>query len=86
MSLLRHYALLDAYHKDLKALKRGFKKLQRTKGAEKTYAIAELAYIVGKKAEARQQEGDALDMYTVAVSNALSLSFLSRFRQFAKPI
>ena len=71
MSLLRHYALLDAYHKDPKACLTQLQEVATDeKGAEKTYAIAELAYIVGKKAEARQQEGDALDMYTVAVSNA----------------
>ena len=71
MSLLRHYALLDTYHKNPKECLTQLQELATDeKGAEKTYAIAELAYIVGKKAEARQQKGDALDMYTVAVSNA----------------
>lgn len=40
------------------------------KGAEKIYAISELAYIIGKQAERAHREGQALDMYTVSVSNA----------------
>ncbi len=40
------------------------------KGAEKIYAISELAYTIGKQSERAHREGQALDMYTVAVSNA----------------
>jgi len=40
------------------------------KGAEKTYAIAELAYILGVRYQRSGNPGKALDMYSVAVSNA----------------
>lgn len=71
MSLLRHYALLDAYSRSPEDC---LLKLQELavdeKGAEKIYAISELAYTIGQRAEKAHQEGHALDMYTVAVSNA----------------
>lgn len=70
-SLLRHYDLLDVFKKSPEL---ALDKLQELtfeeKGAEKIYAISELSYIVGKRLEADGQHGGALDMYTVAVSNA----------------
>jgi hypothetical protein len=70
-SLLRHYDLLDVFRKSPEL---ALDKLQELtfeeKGAEKVYAISELAYIVGKRLEAENQAGGALDLYTVAVSNA----------------
>jgi pimeloyl-ACP methyl ester carboxylesterase len=70
-TLLRHYALLDAYHRDPEDCLLQLQELAMDeKGAEKVYAIAELAYIIGNKAEKASKEGHALDMYTVAVSNA----------------
>jgi pimeloyl-ACP methyl ester carboxylesterase len=71
MTLLRHYALLDAYKKDPKDCLVQLQELALDeKGAEKVYAISELAYTIGSKAEKANLEGHALDMYTVAVSNA----------------
>ena len=70
-TLLRHYALLDAYKSDPDDCLLQLQDLAiDEKGAEKIYAISELAYTIGKQAERANQEGQALDMYTVAVSNA----------------
>jgi len=68
---LRHYALLDAYKSDPDDCLVQLQDLAvDEKGAEKVYAISELAYTIGKQSERLHQEGQALDMYTVAVSNA----------------
>ncbi len=70
-TLLRHYALLDVYKRDQEECLVQLQELAMDeKGAEKIYAISELAYIIGKQAERAHHEGQALDMYTVAVSNA----------------
>lgn len=71
MSLLRHYDVLDVFHRQPElALERLQDFASDEKGAEKTYAIAELAYILGVRYQKGQQLGKALDMYSVAVSNA----------------
>ncbi|MFM8573602.1 MAG: esterase/lipase family protein [Pirellula sp.] len=71
MSLLRHYDVLDVFHQQPEL---ALENLQRVatdeKGAEKTYAIAELAYILGVRYQRGGHPGKALDMYSVAVSNA----------------
>ena len=70
-TLLRHYALLDAYKRDPEDCLVQLQELAMDeKGAEKVYAISELAYTIGKQAEKANREGQALDMYTVSVSNA----------------
>lgn len=70
-TLLRHYALLDVYKRDQEECLVQLQELAMDeKGAEKIYAISELAYIIGKQAERAHREGQALDMYTVSVSNA----------------
>jgi len=71
LSLLRHYDVLDVFHRNPElALERLQDFASDEKGAEKTYAIAELAYILGVRYQKGQQFGKALDMYSVAVSNA----------------
>ncbi len=70
-TLLRHYALLDAYKRDPEDCLVQLQELAMDeKGAEKIYAISELAYTIGKQAERASREGQALDMFTVSVSNA----------------
>ena len=70
-TLLRHYALLDLYKTNPEECLVQLQELAMDeKGAEKVYAISELAYTIGSKAEKASKEGSALDMYTVAVSNA----------------
>ncbi|MBU6385245.1 MAG: hypothetical protein KGS49_04845, partial [Planctomycetes bacterium] len=71
ISLLRHYDVLDVFHHHPEL---ALENLQRVatdeKGAEKTYAIAELAYILGVRYQRSGNPGKALDLYSVAVSNA----------------
>ncbi len=70
-TLLRHYALLDVYKKNPDDCLVQLQELAMDeKGAEKIYAISELAYTIGKQAERGHREGQALDMYNVSVSNA----------------
>ncbi len=70
-SLLRHYALLDLYHSDPNECLLQLQEVASDeKEAEKIYAISELAYIIGKKAEKVKDLSTALDMYGVSVSNA----------------
>lgn len=70
-TLLRHYALLDAYNRNPEDCLVQLQELAMDeKGAEKIYAISELAFTIASKAEKASHEGHALDMYTVAVSNA----------------
>jgi pimeloyl-ACP methyl ester carboxylesterase len=70
-TLLRHYALLDAYNRNPEDCLVQLQELAMDeKGAEKIYAISELAFTIASKAEKARHEGHALDMYTVSVSNA----------------
>ncbi|MDZ4848847.1 MAG: hypothetical protein SGI77_06110 [Pirellulaceae bacterium] len=69
--LLRHYALQDKYHREPDACLAELQDLTSTeKGGEKIYAVAELAYILGLRAESTKNFGKALDMFSVSVSNA----------------
>jgi pimeloyl-ACP methyl ester carboxylesterase len=71
MTLLRHYALQDIYKRDPDACLAQLQDLTATeKGAEKIHAVAELAYILGLRADRSKDFGKALDMYSVSVSNA----------------
>ncbi len=70
-TLLRHYALLDIYKRDPDACLIKLQNLTANeKGAEKIHAVAELAYILGLRAEREKNFGKALDMFSVSVSNA----------------
>jgi hypothetical protein len=71
ISLLRHYDVLEVYQRDPDdALDKLQELATDEKGSEKVYAISELSYIIGKRHEQNRSFGKALDMYTVAVSNA----------------
>jgi pimeloyl-ACP methyl ester carboxylesterase len=70
-TLLRHYALQDIYKRDPEACLVHLQDLTANeKGAEKIHAVAELAYILGLRAEREKDFGKALDMFSVSVSNA----------------
>lgn len=86
LSLLRHYDVLDVFHRNPElALERLQDFASDEKGAEKTYAIAELAYILGVRYQKGQQLGKALDMYSVAVSNAYLYLFSPELDGFRNP-
>ncbi len=71
MTLLRHYALQDLYKRDPDACLVQLQDITATeKGAEKIHAVAELAYILGLRADRSKDFSKALDMYSVSVSNA----------------
>ena len=71
LSLLRHYDVLDVFHHYPELALENLQRIATDeKGAEKTYAIAELAYILGVRYQRSGNPGKALDMYSVAVSNA----------------
>ena len=69
LSLLRHYDMLDVFHHNPElALEQLQKIASDEKGAEKIYATAELAYILGIRYQRSNHPGKALDMYSVSVS------------------
>ena len=77
-TLLRHYALQDLYKRDPEACLVELQDLTANeKGAEKIHAVAELAYILGLRAEHSKNFGKALDMFSVSVSNAYIYLFCS---------
>lgn len=85
-SVLRRYALTDMYENDpavcleqLQAL------LESEVDGELVYSIAELSYILGKRAEKERDTARALDMYGVAVSNAYMYLFSSEFDPIRNP-
>jgi hypothetical protein len=62
-SLLRRYALSDLYEKDPTTCLISLQTLLETEeDGELVYAISELAYILGKRAEHNEREAEALDM------------------------
>lgn len=70
-TLLRHYALQELYERDPDTCLAQLQDLTTSeKGAEKIHAVAELAYILGLRADRAKDFGKALDMYSVSVSNA----------------
>ncbi len=71
LTLLRHYALQDLYKRNPDACLAELQDLTANeKGGEKIHAVAELAYILGLRAEREKDFGKALDMFSVSVSNA----------------
>jgi pimeloyl-ACP methyl ester carboxylesterase len=85
-SLLRRFALLDQYRKDqVQCLEELQTLVEKEPVGELVYAVSELAYIAGVKAEKSGQEAQALDMYGVAVSNAYMYLFASEFDSLRNP-
>ena len=84
--LLRRYDLLTQQKTEPRQV---LEKLQQEIFAEpapeKAYALAELAYIQGKKAEALQNQDLAVDMYAMAVAHSYLYLFDSNFDQLRNP-
>ncbi len=75
-TLLRHYALDEGYEKAPYKCLEDLMELSITeKGSEKVYAVAELAYVLGVRAEREKDEAKAMDMLSIAVSNAYMYLF-----------
>ncbi len=85
-TLLRRFDLSETYKKDTQACLEGLQQLAEMEPAsELNYAVSELAYILGKRAEAKNNEALALDMYGVAVSNAYMFLFAPAFDLVRNP-
>jgi pimeloyl-ACP methyl ester carboxylesterase len=85
-TLLHHYALQDLYKREPDACLMQLQDLAVSeKGAEKVYAVSELAYILGVRAEKSKNMSKALDMYSVAVSNAYIYLFCSELDYARNP-
>ena len=75
-AVLRRFALRELYLEDpLLCLEAMQTLLENEVENGLVYSISELAYILGKRAEVKGNEGHALDMYGVAVSNAYMYLF-----------
>lgn len=69
--LLRRYDLLELYKRDPEVCLQNLQQLAESEeGGEKIYAVSELAYIIGQRAEKSSNFSKALDMYGVSGSNA----------------
>ena len=78
--LLRRFDLEEQYDDDPPRATGQLQKLtEESPSAEKVYALAELAYIRGQKAEEAGHELTALDRYGESVTNAYTFLMDSRF-------
>jgi pimeloyl-ACP methyl ester carboxylesterase len=68
--LLRRYDLLDVYQRQPQACLDSLLDLQATEPApEKMYAIAELAYIMGQRAQRQSDSQEALEKYSLTLTH-----------------
>ena len=69
--LLRRYDLLELYKREPEVCLERLQQLAESEqGGEKIYAVSELAYILGKRAEKAGDNSKSLDMYGISGSNA----------------
>ena len=69
--LLRRYDLEDFVDDDPYRLEAELQRLIDSEPtAEKVYALAQLSYIAGQKAEFRKRQGEALEMYGTSIANS----------------
>ncbi len=84
--LLRRYDLLEIYKRNPDACLRQLQELaENEQGGEKVYAVAEMAYILGKIAEREKDRGKALDMYGISGSNAYLYLFSPQMDSIRNP-
>lgn len=85
-SVLRRYALMELYEADPPACLQALQDLiDDDPSGELVYAISELGYVLGKRAQRRGVESEALDLYGVAVSNAYMYLFSAEFDTVRNP-
>lgn len=85
-SALRRFALEDVYREDPKLCLQVMQELLETEvESGLVYAISEIAYILGREANDDGDEAYALDMYSVALSNAYMFLFSEEFDDSRNP-
>ncbi len=85
-NVLRRFALSEVYARDpAECLVQLQTLLESEVDGELVYSIAELAYILGKRAENKGDQSLALDMYGVSVSNAYMYLFSVEFDLVRNP-
>jgi pimeloyl-ACP methyl ester carboxylesterase len=79
-SVLRRFALADVYADDPQLCLEVMQELLETEvESGLVYAISEIAYILGAKADRSGERAQALDMYSVALTNAYMFLFHEAF-------
>lgn len=85
-SVLRRFALEEAYNQDPRLCLETMQAFLNTElDSGLVYSISEIAYILGKKAEAKNRQAEALDMFSVSVSNAYMYLFSEEFDTTRNP-
>ncbi len=84
--LLRRYDLKELYERDPKGCLERLEQLaEEEPGGERIYAIAEVAYTIGKRADVNGKYAEALDMYSIAVSSSYLYLFSPDADRFRNP-
>lgn len=84
--VLRRFALTDLYNEKPDECLEALQTLLESEiENELVYGISELSYVLGRKAEKRDDEAQALDLYGVSVSNAYMYLFSSEFDGVRNP-
>jgi pimeloyl-ACP methyl ester carboxylesterase len=84
--LLRRYDLLAVYEKDPEGCLAELQVLAETENAsETTYAISELAFTLGQRAQQAEDTDGALDMFSLGVANAYLYLFSPRMDSLRNP-
>jgi len=85
-SVLRRYALAELYRSQPTQCLEAMQNLvDQEHDGELIYSISEVAYVVGKRAEAKKNVILALDMYGISVSNAYMYLFATQFDSIRNP-
>ncbi|MEM7478580.1 MAG: hypothetical protein AAF483_26655 [Planctomycetota bacterium] len=85
-TVLRRFALEEIYRQSPEQCLVAMHELLDTEvESELVYGISEIAYVLGKKKESDGEDGRALDLYGVAVSNAYMYLFSSDFDMNRNP-
>ncbi len=84
--LLRRYDLLETWqHEPAKLLEELLAIKQREPAVEHVFAVAEMAYISGQRAQQRGRLDEALDLYAISVAHAYHFLLNEQFDEVRNP-
>ncbi|RMF44663.1 MAG: hypothetical protein D6753_02000 [Planctomycetota bacterium] len=84
--VLRRYAIEELYTEEPEScLERMHELVQVEQDSELVYGVSEVAYVLGVRAERREELGRALDLFGVCVSNAYMYLFSREFDTIRNP-